>query len=211
MVMIDRDTRTVFTHIEGRGLQGPLAGERLQILPLLHTTWGEWKQLHPETTILDPDTRYADEYRTPVPIGSDYLGPSFARTLLNTDDRLPSNELILGVQVGSTFVAYPFSTLSAAGKIIVDVIEGQQLVIFADPGVPTGLAFLSNLNGTELTFQSASEEGIFLDQETGSQWSIEGRALLGPLAGQSLTYVASFVTEWYGWSAYHPGTGIFEP
>lgn len=211
MVMVERETRTVFTHIEGQGVQGALAGEQLEFLPLLHVTWGEWKQLHPETTILDPDTPFSGQYSRPVTIGSAALGPSFARSLLNVDDRLAGNELILGVQVGFTFVAYPFSILEQEGNVAADTIEGQRLVVFADAEAPSGLAFLATIDGRELSFQASGEPGFFTDDQTGSLWNIEGKALSGPLAGPSLTYVASFVTEWYGWSAYHPETGIFQP
>ena len=37
-----------------------------------------------------------------------------------------------------------------------------------------------------------------------------GKAVDGPLKGASLTYVFSFISEWYGWSAYHPETAIYE-
>ena len=81
LVMADRATQSVWTHLEGRSVQGTLAGEQLEILPLLHTTLGEWKQLHPETTILDPDTPFAAQYTRPVTIGparpgSARLGPA---------------------------------------------------------------------------------------------------------------------------------------
>ena len=211
MVMVERETRTVFTHIEGKGVQGVLAGEQLEFLPLLHLTWGDWKQLHPETTVLDPDTPFSGQYTRPVVTGSAALGPGFAQSLLNVDDRLPGNELILGVQVGETFVAYPFSILQQEGNVIADTIEGQKLVVFADAEAPSGLAYLATVDGSELTFRAALEPGFFTDDQTGSRWNIEGKALSGPMAGRSLTYVASFVTEWYGWSAYHPETGIFQP
>jgi len=32
---------------------------------------------------------------------------------------------------------------------------------------------------------------------------------IGPGSGSQLEYVTSFVTEWYGWAAYHPQTNIF--
>jgi hypothetical protein len=211
MVMVERDTRTVFTHIEGRGVQGPFEGEQLEILPLVHTTLGKWKELHPDTTVLDPNTPYTDQYARPVTIGSSRLGAGFARSLLNVDDRLPGNELVLGVQVGSTFVAYQFAILEQEGDLVKDTIEGQALVVFADAQIPTALAFVPIINGESLTFVATAENGVFRDQETGSAWTVEGRAVSGPLNGESLTYVASFVTEWYGWSAYHPSTNIYQP
>ena len=36
-----------------------------------------------------------------------------------------------------------------------------------------------------------------------------GWAWRGNLAGVQLTFVTSFFTEWYGWAAFHPETGIY--
>lgn len=52
-------------------------------------------------------------------------------------------------------------------------------------------------------------QGAILDTQTGSRWSTGGLALEGPLAGVPLTFVTSFLTEWYGWAAFHPETGIY--
>ena len=45
---------------------------------------------------------------------------------------------------------------------------------------------------------------------TGTVWDRSGRAVAGPDTGAELGFVTSFVTEWYGWAAYHPNTGIFD-
>src|SRR5262249_49792247 len=53
-LMLDRQTRTLWSNLTGEPVLGPLAasGFRLQILPLTVTTWGEWRSRHPATTVL---------------------------------------------------------------------------------------------------------------------------------------------------------------
>ncbi len=41
----------------------------------------------------------------------------------------------------------------------------------------------------------------FRDTETGSEWDIEGKAIVGPLAGKRLNFVTSRVEEWYEFAA----------
>ena len=47
--MRDRETGTIWTHLDGKAIAGPLEGERLQIIAVPHMTWGEWKADHPPT------------------------------------------------------------------------------------------------------------------------------------------------------------------
>ena len=51
-------------------------------------------------------------------------------------------------------------------------------------------------------------EAGFVDNETGSTWTIVGRAVEGPLAGESLEAVPHLDTFWFAWAAYRPGTEL---
>lgn len=49
------------------------------------------------------------------------------------------------------------------------------------------------------------------DLETGSRWSAwMGAAFEGELAGSQLERVVTTNVFWFGWSDYHPETGVFE-
>ena len=54
--MVDRETGSVWTHLEGRSIKGKLQGARMDMIPALHMTWGEWKAAHPHTKVLSPET-----------------------------------------------------------------------------------------------------------------------------------------------------------
>ena len=68
-----------------------------------------------------------------------------------------------------------------------------------------------DVDGRVLDFERAGEAGSIVDVQTGSRWSSAGLALEGELAGVQLTFVTSFLTEWYGWAAFHPDTVIYDP
>ena len=52
--------------------------------------------------------------------------------------------------------------------------------------------------------------GTFMDDETGSTWTIAGTAIDGPLTGRSLERVEHLDTFWFAWSAYRPTTTLIE-
>ena len=202
--MVDRETGTVWTHLDGKAIQGSLEGSRMTMIAVLQMTWGAWMQSYPETMVLSPDTPFNDLYQ-PVRIGiynprEDQFG----------DDRLASNALVIGVEVDGQFKGYPVEELLGVGGVVNDKLSSQPLVVFYDSNAQTGLAYSRELNGRILTFHNAESQGLELrDRETNSLWDLQGGAISGPLAGESLTFVPSFISEWYGWSGYHPESQLY--
>ena len=206
-VMRDRQTGSLWTHFDGAVLQGPLAGSetQLELKPLIHTTWAEWLEIHPDTLVPEWNTPFVDRYRDVTPGGGGLSG-RFANTLLNTDDRLPEGELILGAGVGSDFRAYVLADFPSELTVVPDELGGFPIVAFLNPADSFGLAYSATVDGTVLEF--SVESGAIVDHE-GTTWDITGAATDGPRAGSELQFVTSFVTEWYGWAAYYPDTSIY--
>ena len=206
-VMADRQTGSVWTHFDGTVLQGPLAGQdiALTIEPMAHTTWEKWTEAHPNTLVLDWYDEFAGGYRD-VTAGRGGLSGLFVDTLVNDDDRLPGNELVLGAGVGTDFRAYVLADAGDGLTVINDELGGAPIIVVLDPSTFFGLAFSATVNGESRTFNADRDELI---DDTGTSWTFEGVAIDGPEAGMSLDFVTSFVSEWYGWAAYHPDTGIY--
>ena len=206
-VMEDRQTGSVWTHYDGKVLIGPLTGTgiELEIQLMVHTTWGDWLEQYPESVVLDWYDEYADRYREVTP-GTGGIGPQFQETILNWDDRLEQNELVLGVDAGTATRAYVIAELPIEKSVIADEVGGEPVVVFTEGGSAFGIAFSPVVDGTALLF-SATPEGWFSDD--GTRWDASGAAVSGPLAGTTLEFITSFVTEWYGWAAYHPDTTIY--
>ena len=193
---------------DGSILTGPLANSevQLEIVPLVHTTWAEWTALHSQTTVLDRYAEFADRYREVDP-GRGGLGPNFQRTILNWDDRLAENELVLGANVGAEFRAYVLADFGNGLEVVNDSLSGIPVVVLIDSQSDYALAFQAVVDGQQLDFVSDGEQ--ITDVSTGSVWGLDGKAISGPLTGMQLEFVTSFVTEWYGWAAYHPETSIY--
>lgn len=88
-----------------------------------------------------------------------------------------------------------------------DELGGVPIVLLASEGA-FPLAYDRRVGGRVVHLRV--EEGKFVD-ETGSIWDERGRAVDGPIAGASLPFVPSHISEWYAWAAYHPETEIALP
>ena len=200
-VMSDRATGSIWTHYDGTVLTGPLAetGVALEIQPLIHLRWEDWTARYPDSEVLAWDDRFADRYFDFEP-GMAGMGPQFLRTILHSDDRLPEEELVLGVDTGSATNAYVLRDVSGF-TVLNESIGGEAVVVVLDPKTLFGIAFSSIVDGTIRSFESS---GTGLVDSTGAAWSLDGSGDDG-----QLRFITSFVSEWYGWVAYHPDTGIF--
>jgi len=70
------------------------------------------------------------------------------------------------------------------------------------------MAFLPSTATQELTFEV--RDGAFVDLETGSQWSIEGKAISGPLAGDRIPMIPeAYVSFWFAFSQIFPNPVIW--
>jgi hypothetical protein len=62
------------------------------------------------------------------------------------------------------------------------------------------------VDGRSLTF--AAENGIILDEQTGSEWNLLGQAVAGELQGKNLEPLVHANHFWFAWQAFFPNTEI---
>jgi len=130
-------------------------------------------------------------------------------TLQAWDPRLPENTLVYGVEIGGKAKSYPLSEVHARGGVVNDRVARSPVVVVAS-GPLDVMAFAGTVKGRDLTFRASTGlQAVMQDDETGSDWSGDGEALAGPLAGAHLEPVDGYLVEWHVWSAYNPGTELF--
>src|SRR5215469_2149013 len=54
--MFDRETNTLWSHLTGEAIEGPLKGRMLEIIISDRSTWGVWRQRYPSAQIMRTDT-----------------------------------------------------------------------------------------------------------------------------------------------------------
>jgi hypothetical protein len=119
-VMTDDQTGALWTHFDGTVLQGPLAGGEieLELQPIVHMPWGDWREAHPDTLVPISETGYENRYRDVSP-GGGGLSDFFESMLIHEDDRLGVGELVLGVNVGPGYRAYVLASVAYDGPVAI--------------------------------------------------------------------------------------------
>lgn len=228
MTMYDTSTKTVWLQVGGRAVKGPLMGATLKSGPVLDTTWGQWKKLHPDTLVMAPDPVSTDDYEPKGSIMvrgySEFPAAYFGKTVTHRDSRLPMFEPILAVSLPASknpssaglaharYRAYPLKTFRSRTGVLNDMIGEEPVAVFFLANSETLTAISRVLNGQALTLEChKSPRGAlaFYDKETGTRWNIEGKGEEGPLAGKQLPRIDSHMSQWYGWVSYFPQTTIY--
>jgi thiol-disulfide isomerase/thioredoxin len=217
ILLKDRDTGTLWAPFSGRGLEGPLAGERLERIPLTLAHWDEWALRHPTTEVVDAPPSARSGHGAWYRPGKWGIVTEMGSTLETWDPRLPENTLVYGVESAAGGKAYPLTAVVAHGGVVQDQVTDTPVVVIAR-GEIEGAGFDRRLGGRVLSFRPAAAAGgasasasdaVAADSETGSTWSLDGEALAGPLRGQRLRPLDGYTVEWHVWSAYNPRTELF--
>lgn len=208
--MYDRQTDTLWTHVDGHAVRGPLAGRQLEMLPSIHATWKEWRTLYPHSVVLkkergDFGSPYEDYNRDPSAIG--VLGRR------NPDRRLPPKERIIGVRAGNKEMAFSLKAVRDARLVHAQVGDQPVVVVAARRDLPV-LVFDRRVGSRVLQFTLADRdrEVLLRDENTGTMWDLAtGQAIGGALAGARLPRANAVPAFWFGWRSYFPFSDLWQP
>ena len=206
LVMFDRETDTLWTHVDGQAIKGPLGGQTLVPVAAVHATWKQWKTMYPDSQVLKKPSGFGSPYES-YNRSSSRLG-IFGRR--HRDTRLPGKERILGIRADAVATVFP---LGEVRKVrIVHAQIGSLPVVLAAPekNFPVA-AYDRRVNDRALTFTLTDGKPAALrDVETGTAWRLsDGLAVEGPLEGRHLTRVVAHPAFWFGWRGYFPNSKIW--
>ena len=208
-LMYDSGTRTLWHSLTGEPVIGELAfsGLRFKQLPLTMTTWGDWLDKNPGTTVLDIDTGFVRNYANLNERGSAYYdyfnSPGWMFPTFQTNEALGLKERVLTLIFNGSPKAYSLESLQQS-PVVNDTVGGQELVITFNPLAEA--ARLYERAGHE--FSPTQDPDVVLD-ETGTEWRVEETALVRADGAESLTRLPGNVSFWFGWVAFHPDTELF--
>ena len=224
LIMYDRQTHTWWQQATGEAIIGEQVTKQLEFLPISMISWLDFKENFPDSLVLSRETGHSRNYGSNPYSGYDninrspflYIGPE-------TPGELPAMARVLTVELGEDTIAYPYSVLAEVG-VVNDTVDGTDLVVFWQPGVASALdkavissgddvgavdVFSRELNGETLSF--SFEDGKIVDEQTGSQWDVLGRAISGELAGEELEPLVAINHFWFSWAAFKPDTRVYSP
>ncbi len=195
---------TLWSALTGIAFDGPQKGARLKRIPSLTTNWSYWIMLHPESTAYDLFD--GNTYKvTPLPTE---MSAEAKRSMGEVDTRLKPEAQVLGIEFPTANKAYALDQLPERACLLDQVGDLDIAVLWYGP-TQSAVAFNRQLGDRTLTLFAddiSPESAPFKDKETGTRWSLAGRAVDGPLRGMELEWVNSIQCRWYAWAAEYPET-----
>lgn len=206
-LMFDEETASLWSSLEGAPVVGPLVGTGVQLSfrSVVTTTWGEWKNEHPSTTVLSLDTGHERNYAEGAAyreyFGSDRLMfevPSTDTRLKNKAEVLVLRPDVIGPNAKPVAIAadrlkrepiFPFETAGRA-FIVITSKRGANRVY----------------NRGDRMFRTIEKDGAVRDA-AGGRWTVTTTALVSE-TGERLLAVPSHRAFWFGWFAQHPDTEL---
>ena len=182
LVMLDLETKSLWSHILGKAMKGKMEGTELEVLPSVMTDWGTWRRDHPGTTVLNLS-------RT-----KDWFSNEF---YLNAAD------FVYGWQIGRQAYHCALGILQEDPVLNLD-FDGWPVLVTHDPE-GTGIQMLNRKVGDRTLLFDAKGKHLICDRETGSTWNRNtGVALEGPMKGEQLAHEIGMISYRKAWNVFHP-------
>jgi hypothetical protein len=208
VMLVQGSDGSLWSALSGRAIQGPQQGKRLRRIPSLLTTWQHWLMLHPESTAYD----LFDGQRYPQAELPTAVSAEAKSTLGAVDDRLEPFTSILGIEGTSESLAVDLTGMSPRDCRNAE-LDGRPIAVFWYGKTASAVAFFAEVDGKKLTFYAdeiSPETAPFKDRETGTRWTLAGRAVDGELRGKELQWAPSIACRWYAWSSEYPQTRLLQ-
>ena len=218
-LMYDRRTQTLWHQFRGEPVVGPLAGSgiRLEVLPVVLTTWGDWVATHPGTTVLDIFTGVypTTSYRPESDVSSTYYSYRNAKDTMFPvalrDQRLAVKEQVFGLVLNGAAKAYPRYLLEQSPVLNDTVGTDSVVIVTAGPGAGPR-AYLRGGNVFRADAPRADGEPPVVLDESGAEWTVSEDALVNSQNhGQRLLRLPGKDAFWFGWFVFYPDTDLYFP
>jgi len=163
-VFFDREFDSLWVQATGVCIQGKFKGEQLATIPITHTTWKEWRTLHPESLVLAKPSYQVERYRR----------DAYERLYAER-----GTQFGLGVFVAGQQKLYPLEKLKTT-PIVTDKIGDTPVLVVFHPPSKTAVAFDPMIDDRMVEFElvEVTEFDVILrDSNDNTFWSgLTGRA-----------------------------------
>lgn len=228
MVMLDRNTETLWQQLTGVAIVGELDKKQLEIVPSLIISVEEFFIRYPNGQILSKQTGFSNSEKyygtNPYKDYDNINSNPYERFFdpIKIDKRLSPMERIVDIEENGEYKIYPVNLIKEKG-VVNDSFKSKKVVLFYQSGtvsvldkeiikdskdIGTIVAFNRILETKELNF--IKNKKVFMDKETGSKWDITGSCYEGILKGKQLEIEAHSNHFAFAWLSFYPDSEIFK-
>jgi len=194
-LMYDNATQSLWNTIEGKPVIGPLVDKGIELSShsVVTTTWGEWKQLHPNTTVLSLDTGHRRDYGEGVAYHNYFATDQLMFNVPKLDKRLLNKDEVLIVRAEG----YQNDPLAIAAKYL------KKHPIYADKIGDTAFVVFTDKSGANRVYQTNGQifdkkKGNTIIDNLGTKWELTEEQLIAE-NGQVLKRLPYHRIFWFAW------------
>lgn len=206
-LMYDKATQSLWSTLEGKPVIGPLVdkGIELEYRSVVTTTWGQWKKLHPDTSVLSLDTGHQRNYGEGVAYQEYFATDELMFTVPNIDTSLRNKDEILAIRApkraeGNLAISSKFLKKRPIFQSRLDDIP---FTVFTDKSGAHRVYFTEGLHFKDY------DKGLTAQDETGVFWTL-GEEEMVSSNGTILKRFPSHNAFWFGYKAAFPDVQLIK-
>ena len=188
----DKTTGSWWQQATGEAVTGKLKGQKLPEFPSSQMTWGKWKELYPNTLLMQPDKNFQVQYdsmRT-------YEKGKLTGKLTRRDTASWQNKSwVVGVEANGVSKVYDWNVLQKE-RIIYDELDNQPVAVILSKDSSSFVA-LQRLY-PEQTFTNVND--TLKSQH--NNYNFNGTSLNPDLP--NLKKINAYQEYWHSWQNFHP-------
>lgn len=204
-LMYDQDTQSLWNTLWGEPVIGPLVGQgiKLDYLSVVTTTWGEWRQRHPDTLVLSLDTGHNRDYGEGAAYREYFASDDLMFNVPKLDSRLRNKQEIFAVILS----AHPDEPMAISADFLSenpvyhDQIGNSRFVVLTDGSGANRL-----YEAGDVRFESWDGRKEVTDNAS-VRWMVTEDSLESS-NGDKLYRLPAYRAFWFGWYSAYPHTRL---
>ncbi len=195
-LMYDKQTHSLWNQFTGRPVVGFLTGSKLELKtrPVTITTWKQWREHHPKTTVLALETGFRRDYGSGVAYREYFASPELMFPVSVDQTERAAKSYVFVLRVKDKEQAWPLSEFKS-NRVINDKIDGFSIVLVGNEKTRTVRAYRGNGE-----IFSLGKDGHSLISESGNWRLSEGE--LTSDSGEKLERLPGHISYWFAWNNY---------
>lgn len=201
LVMYDHQTGSLWSHVTGEAIRGPMKETSLETYPTTQTTWKAWKQMQPDTKALEKPELNQSHY-TSYDASTEKLG-IFGRQLSRS--QLEGKTKVIGFVLDKEAFVAPLQELSSDSTMRIDVKE-TPVLIYTDNSGKGVYVWEVKINDEISGFAIRKASSYRITTDTGATLNLMSGASDNP--NLTLERIHSTQAYWFGWHNFYPNTEV---
>jgi Protein of unknown function (DUF3179) len=217
-LLFDHETASLWSSLTGEPVAGSVVNLKLRLtaLPVVTTTWSEWRRRHPDTLVLSLDTGFKRDYSEGAAYRAYFATDELMFGVSQHDGRLPNKSEVFVIRStappntvaarGADPPSFAISTRLLAERPVFHTVVGDTRVVVITSAAGASRAYAS----AAYRFASTDENDRVFD-DAGRAWIANEDFLAATFdPGLRLPRLAGHRAFWFGWYAQHPDTVLVD-